>query len=112
MPELPLTGRWACGQLRYRSDAAPLVSLYCQCRDCQYDSGTGHSCHVMLAEAALVLSGPVKLYQLMADSGEAAVCVFCRSADHPRSGTVPGAIFVIAGRLDDRRGSCRRRLST
>jgi hypothetical protein len=104
LPELPLTGRCACGRLRYRSDEAPLAGLYCQCRDCQYDSGTGHSCHVMLAGTAFALSGPVKLYESMADSGESVVrgfCPECGSSMIYRSDTFPGVTFVTAGSLDD-----------
>jgi hypothetical protein len=101
---LPITGGCACGKVRYTADARPITALYCQCRDCQYDSGTGHSCHIMLPEAALVTSGTLTSYWSKAESGNAVCrqfCPVCGSSITYSSTAFAGRIFVTAGSLDD-----------
>ena len=99
-----IMGGCACGLVRYASASAPLLSLFCQCRDCQRDSGTGHSCHVMLPEPSFELSGTVKRFHSVADSGNAVFrgfCPECGSSIIYGSAAFPNAVFVTAGSLDD-----------
>ncbi|SDR51155.1 Uncharacterized conserved protein [Rhizobiales bacterium GAS113] len=99
-----ISGGCGCGKIRYESSALPLASLYCQCRDCQHDSGTGHSCHVMLPKAALNIEGRIRLFHGFADSGNAVergFCPDCGSSVTYASTAFPDAIFVTAGSLDD-----------
>jgi hypothetical protein len=99
-----ITGGCACGIVRYETSSKPLMSLFCQCRDCQHDSGTGHSCHVMLPKASFRLSGEAKEYHSVADSGNAVFrgfCSECGSSVLYGSAAFPNAIFVTAGSLDD-----------
>lgn len=101
-----VTGGCACGKVRYAADARPITALYCQCRDCQYDSGGGHSCHVMLPQAALDVSGALTSYWSSADSGNAVCRQFCPVCGSPityGSAAFFGSIFVTAGSLDDPR---------
>jgi hypothetical protein len=100
----PIMGGCACGLVRYASSSQPLLSLFCQCRDCQRDSGTGHSCHVMLPKASFELSGPMKQFHCVADSGNPVLrgfCPECGSSIIYGSAAFPEAIFVTAGSLDD-----------
>jgi hypothetical protein len=99
-----IEGGCGCGQVRYASSSEPLTSLYCQCRDCQRDSGTGHSCHVMLPEVSFALTGVLKIFHSTADSGnpiKRGFCPECGSSITYGSSAFPGAIFVTAGSLDD-----------
>lgn len=99
-----LAGGCACGRVRYASTVDPLTALYCQCRDCQRDSGTGHSCHVMLPKSSLSLTGNLKLYESEADSGNPVYrgfCPECSSSITYGTAAFPDAVFVTAGSLDD-----------
>ena len=99
-----ITGRCGCGQVRYSASATPQTALYCQCRDCQFDSGTGHACHVMLPKDSLSVSGPLTSYRSVADSGnpvERQFCSMCGSSIIYRSAAFANSVFVTAGSLDD-----------
>jgi hypothetical protein len=94
----------ACGGVRYLSTAGPITAVICQCRDCQLETGTGHSCQVMLSKASVMLTGSVKLFSAAADSGNAifrGFCPECGSSLIYGSAAYPDAIFVTAGTLDD-----------
>lgn len=102
--EKPITGGCACRAVRYSVDARPQTALICQCRDCQYDSGAGHSCHVMVPMKAVSFSGEATTYRSMADSGNAVerrFCPVCGASIAYRSEAFPMSIFVTAGSLDD-----------
>lgn len=103
MPQ-SFSGGCLCGAVRYACDAEPMVATYCQCRDCQRDTGAGHSAHVGIPRAALRLEGELRIYESGAASGNVARRSFC-----PRCGSsvlfetsgFPDAVFVSAGSLDD-----------
>lgn len=102
--ERPITGRCGCGSVRYVARTSPVTALVCQCRDCQYDSGTGHSCHVMLPARDVSLSGPLATWRSMADSGnpvERQFCSICGSPIAYSSAAFARCIFLTAGSLDD-----------
>ncbi len=40
------TGGCACRAVRYEIRGAPVFQNHCQCRDCQYKSGTGHGSYL------------------------------------------------------------------
>jgi hypothetical protein len=93
-----------CGRVRYVSTADPITAVICQCRDCQVETGTGHSCQVMLPKASVTLIGEIKRFAAEADSGNATYrgfCPECGSSLIYGSATYPDAIFVTAGTLDD-----------
>ena len=99
-----IAGGCYCRAVRYQSGASPLDALICQCRDCQYDSGAGHSCHVMLPKRSLAISGSIKLFEAVADSGNAirrGFCAACGSSLIYETAAFPKAVFVTAGSLDD-----------
>lgn len=102
--EQEITGRCGCGNVRYAARTRPQSALICQCRDCQFDSGTGHSCHVMLRESDIAVSGPMTTYRSIADSGNAVERQFCPICGSPvtyRSTAFANSVFVTAGSLDD-----------
>ena len=47
------SGGCSCGAVRYTIDAEPVRAFQCQCRDCQMDSGGGHSSVFVFPRAAL-----------------------------------------------------------
>ena len=102
--EGPITGQCGCGAVRYRALAEPQMALICQCRDCQFDSGTGHSCHLMLPAKAVSFSGSLTTYHSTANSGNAVERRFCPTCGSPISywsAAFANSVFVTAGSLDD-----------
>jgi hypothetical protein len=102
--KMVISGGCFCGAIRYHGSAGPLDALICQCRDCQYDSGTGHSCQVMLPKRSLVITGGIKMFDAVADSGNAirrGFCPECGSSLVYETAAFPKAVFVAAGSLDD-----------
>ena len=98
------TGGCLAGSVRFAVAAEPLTSVYCQCRDCQRDSGTGHSCHLMFEASAVTLTGPLKVYHSEADSGKAVArgfCGNCGSSISFETQAFHGHLFLTAGTLDD-----------
>src|SRR5690348_4877705 len=98
------TGGCLCGQIRYETDADPMVSAQCQCRDCQRRSGAGHSSFMVFPAAALKVTGPVTYHAVKADSGNMSrlgFCPECGSSVFGGSSGFPEMTGVMAGSLDD-----------
>ena len=97
-------GGCACGVFRYVAAAEPLLSLHCQCRDCQRMSGTGHASHIGFPKPAVKLQGKATHWQKAADSGNMTTRAFCPTCGSPvystNSGT-PDFFVVEAASLDD-----------
>jgi len=99
-----IEGGCACGAVRYRSNSAPVFSLHCHCRQCQRISGTGHASLFGLPAASVVMTGDLKLHQLIADSGNRVSAGFCPQCGNPvmkRSSGQPDLLFLHAATLDD-----------
>lgn len=97
-------GGCLCGQVRYEIDAEPVVSLQCQCRNCQKRSGTGHTSFMAFPKAAVKLTGPLKYHAVKADSGHMASVGFCTECGSQVCGSSTGApelVPIMAGSLDD-----------
>ena len=98
------TGGCACGDVRYACSDAPRLVGHCHCEDCRRSSGTGHSTHVIVDEAAFQLSGPLTTYERVGDSGETvsrAFCPRCGSQIFARYAVREGTLHVRASSLDD-----------
>ncbi|TCT02274.1 GFA family protein [Aquabacter spiritensis] len=98
------TGGCACGAIRYEIAADPIMAGHCQCRDCQYDSGTGHASHLAFPRAAARLSGPATHWDKPAASGNMVTRAFCPTCGTPVYSTnaaMPDLVFVRAASLDD-----------
>jgi hypothetical protein len=99
-----MKGGCACGAVRYEIDAAPIVSLQCQCRDCQRASGGGHANALAFPDASVRLTGNIKYYEVRGDRGHVVRRGFCPNCGSPITLTTSGnaALRVItAGSLDD-----------
>jgi hypothetical protein len=98
------TGGCACGSIRYEIDAAPIVMIDCQCRQCQHESGTGHQSHMTFPRDAVKLKGEAKLWHMVGDGGTAKSRAFCPTCGSPVYMTfrdMPEFFVARAGSLDD-----------
>ena len=76
-------GGCSCGAVRYEITAEPIRGFQCQCRDCQRDSGSGHTSVWVFPRIAFKATGPLKDSVRVADSGDAKVKCFCEVCGSP-----------------------------
>lgn len=97
-------GGCACGAVRYKTDAEPVMAGHCQCRKCQMLSGTGHSSFAAFPADAVEITGDITYWSYTADSGNAAErghCPVCGSSLFGKSAGHSGMLGVNLGGLDD-----------
>lgn len=100
----PLTGRCACGAIRYSLSAEPGFSFHCQCRQCQRASGGGHASLFVVPKDAVSIDGDVRFYAQTADDGATISRGFCPHCGSPvlgKSTGVPEVLIFTAASLDD-----------
>jgi hypothetical protein len=101
-----LEGGCACGTIRYKLTASPLIVHACHCRDCQRLTGGPLVINIWI-ERAFVESGDVapKSFRLPAGSGKHHDVFFCENCGTTLWSSyqiAPGdALFVRAGTLDN-----------
>ncbi len=103
MPK-PYRGGCLCGAVRYQIDAEPVLAGYCQCRDCQRESGGGHTCVIGFPIALVTVTGTLRFYEMISDSGRAIRRGFCPVCGSPVLGAPDeafGLSMIRAGSLDD-----------
>jgi hypothetical protein len=99
-----ITGGCLCRAVRYSVTAAPIVTRACWCRLCQYIGAGSGTVNVCFPTEAITVSGELREYRSVADSGNPMVRRFCPlCGTHLFTGTVarPHLMFVRAGTLDD-----------
>ena len=100
----PYTGGCACGAVRYEITGEPIVMVDCQCRQCQFESGTGHASHVTFKAAEVKLSGNATTWDMVGDGGtrkRRAFCPTCGSPVYMTFPDVPDIFIVKPASLDD-----------
>ena len=100
----PYTGGCACGAVRYEITGEPIVMVDCQCRQCQFESGTGRASHVTFKAAEVKLSGEASHWDMVGDGGTRKRRAFCPTCGAPVYMTFPDAsdIFIVKpASLDD-----------
>ena len=97
------TGGCLCGSVRYECTAEPLVMGNCHCRDCQRATGSAYASGLLVPQSAVTITGDVKYYDVIADSGSNVGRGFC-----PNCGSrlfskppIPELMGILAGTLDD-----------
>jgi hypothetical protein len=101
---MDITGGCLCKAVRYRVSAAPIVTRVCWCRLCQYigaGSGTVNTC---FPTAALTVTGTIRDYPSVADSGNVMHRKFCPECGvhlFSEAESRPHLVFVRTGTLDD-----------
>ena len=99
-----ITGGCLCRAVRYSISSAPIVTRACWCRVCQYVGAGSGTVNVCFPSDALAVSGELRDYHSVADSGNPMLRRFCpQCGTHLFSGTEarPHLTFVRAGTLDD-----------
>lgn len=100
----PYTGGCACGAIRYEIHGVPRIAFHCQCRDCQYDSGTGHGSHLGFGRAKVIMTGVASERHNFGDKGRRKSRGFCPDCGTPVCLTFPeepDRFTVSAASLDD-----------
>lgn len=99
-----ITGGCLCRAIRYASKGPPKFSIVCQCRQCQQLTGTGQAPQLAVDAAETRFEGPVKYFELRADSGHRVRSGFCGECGSPivkSTEKLAGVLFLYAGSLDD-----------
>ncbi len=93
-----------CGAVRVAIDADPLLARTCWCRLCQYLAAGAGTVNVVFPAEAVRVTGEVRWYGSVADSGNAMQRGFCPECGTPllsKSSARPNLLIVRAGALDD-----------
>lgn len=95
-----LTGRCACGRLRFRMQGPPIVVHACHCRNCQRETGSAFAVNVMVETERLTLEGEGAGEPLSSDGVRRCNACGTRFWGHVAA-LGPGLAFVKAGVFDD-----------
>ena len=101
---MPYAGGCCCGAVRYTIAAEPIRGFQCQCRDCQRDTGSGHSSVMVFPRNAVSVTGPVSEFLRGTDSGAEKSKGFCGTCGSPlynKPLSKPDMIGIYVGTLDD-----------
>ena len=101
---LPQPGGCACGAVRYRLNAAPLLAFVCHCRDCQTRTGSAFSLTLVIRGADFRHDGPVEPLRRKTRSGREVKdghCARCRAPVFARALLAPDFMSLRAGTLED-----------
>ena len=99
-----ITGGCLCGSVRYSTSAAPMFQGVCHCTDCQKQGGTAFSVVLAFSEPDLKITGDMKTFTSVSDSGKDVYRLFCPNCGSPiysKPANSPGMAFLKAGTLDD-----------
>jgi hypothetical protein len=99
-----ITGGCLCKAVRYSISAAPIVTRTCWCRVCQYIGAGSATVNVCFPSEALRVSGELRDFSMVADSGNVAhrrFCPTCGTHLFSASEARPHLVFVRAGSLDN-----------
>jgi hypothetical protein len=100
-------GRCACGEVRYRMNAAPMIVHACHCSECQRLSGGAFAINAMVeTDRVELLSGRLEPVPVKGTSGRLQTILRCPNCEVALWSHYPGAgpriAFVRVGTLDER----------
>src|SRR5690349_21126579 len=99
--ETRLEGGCACGQVRYRLCAAPMIVHCCHCKDCQRQTGSAFVLNALIeTDQVQQLGGDTRLVTMPTDSGlphKVARCTSCGTAVWSHYGGRDKLCFVRVG---------------
>ena len=88
---MKIDGRCHCGHIAYEAEIDPDRVMICHCTDCQTLSGTAFRTVALTREGSFkLLSGTLKFYVKMAESGRQRVQSFCPECGTPIYSASPG----------------------
>ena len=103
--KLPLTGGCACGAIRYKTTAEPVVMFHCHCRDCQRASGGPFTSFVIVpAEAFRFSQGSLRFHDSPSHRGGKTHRGFCADCGSPilaKTDANPDIVAIRTASLDD-----------
>ena len=105
MSKINLEGSCLCGSVHYSADAEPVFVGVCHCNDCQRFTGSAFSTVVAVPSAGLKVTGVLKTFSKLGDSGKLIhrrFCPECGSGIVDDADVLPGISMLNAGTLDDR----------
>jgi len=98
-------GGCLCGAVRYKATGDSENASYCHCNDCKRATGGPYTVGVLVRSTELrIISGEVKGYTTIADSGREITREFCPNCGSPlftRAEKCPDLVFLKAGSLDE-----------
>jgi len=101
---MSFSGGCSCRAIRYTIAVEPVRGFQCQCRDCQRDTGGGHSSVFVFPRSAVELTGEVREISRTSDSGATKRKGFCANCGVPiynKPDEKPEFIGIYVGSLDD-----------
>ena len=101
-----MAGGCLCGAIRYTTEAEPLFSGVCHCRDCQRFTGSAFGALVALPKEALTFSGTMGTFTSHGGSGKLVhryFCPKCGSSIAEETELSPGRVILNIGTLDEPR---------
>lgn len=99
-----IRGGCLCGAVRYETPAEPILSRLCWCRVCQYFATGNAAVSVCFPSQGLSVSGGLKDFASLADSGNRMhrrFCPECGTHLFSEAESRPHLVFLRAGTLDD-----------
>ena len=99
-----LEGGCACGSIRYKLTASPLIVHACHCRDCQKATGGAFVTAVAVPLAAVTITGQPKYHSVEAENGNSmcrGFCPECGSRLFVKNSGRADSIGIHLGSLDD-----------
>jgi hypothetical protein len=99
-----ISGGCLCGAVRYSGNAEPMFAGVCHCTDCQKFSGSAFASVIAVPMAAVAVTGTLKTFTKMGDSGKPMhrqFCPECGSGIMDEADLMPGVAMLNVGTLDD-----------
>lgn len=99
-----VAGGCLCGNIRYSSDAEPMLIVNCHCTNCQKQGGAAFSVNLVFPKGSVTFEGDLSAYHDTGDSGQAVIRHFCANCGSPilsRAAVLPDVDIIKAGTLDD-----------
>jgi hypothetical protein len=101
---MTISGGCLCRAVRFTVTADPIATRVCWCRDCQYLAAGSSTVNVVFPTASVTITGPLRDYASVADSGTKMHRQFCEHCGTPvtsKAETRPHLTMLRAGTLDD-----------
>jgi hypothetical protein len=100
-----IVGGCLCGNVRYSSDAEPVMTAVCHCSHCQTQTSSAFSILVAVPKGSLQIEGGhLAAYETQGESGQPIIRKFCPNCGSPVVSDVtvtPDLEWIKAGTLDD-----------
>ena len=101
---MKIEGGCYCGAVRYASEGDPMFKGQCHCRECQYISGGSPNVVMAMPEAGFTYGKGAPKAFTRSDLDKPATREFCAECGThllSRAPTLPGAVLIKVGTLDD-----------